>query len=57
MSTKHHHRCPSCGSLQTCRWGTRKIGKRRVQRFRCTECGQNFTLKLFRRISKERPHQ
>ncbi|MDO8650397.1 MAG: hypothetical protein Q7K33_03785 [Candidatus Berkelbacteria bacterium] len=49
MSTKHQ-RCPECKSLATQRWGRRKVGSRKIQRFRCLVCGQTFTKKVFRRI-------
>ncbi|MBM2820493.1 MAG: hypothetical protein HW405_253 [Candidatus Berkelbacteria bacterium] len=43
---KRHVKCPWCLCLNTQRWGTRKVGKRKIQKFKCFSCGHTFSNRL-----------
>ena len=43
---KRHVKCSWCLSLLTQRWGTRKVGKRHIQKFKCFACGHIFSNRI-----------
>jgi transposase-like protein len=43
---KRHVKCPWCLSLQTQRWGRRKIRKRYIQKFKCLACKHIFSTRI-----------
>ncbi len=43
---KRHVKCPWCLCLKTQRWGARKVGKRKIQKFRCSTCGHAFSKRI-----------
>lgn len=43
---KKHLKCPWCLKLNTQRWGKRKVGKRKIQKFKCLSCGHAFSNRI-----------
>lgn len=43
---KRHVKCPWCLCLNTQRWGTRKVGKRKIQKIKCFSCGHTFSNRI-----------
>lgn len=43
---KRHVKCSWCLCLSTQRWGTRKVGQRKIQKFKCFSCGHIFSNRI-----------
>lgn len=43
---RKHLKCPWCLCLNTQRWGTRKVDKRKIQKFKCLSCGHIFSNRI-----------
>ncbi|MBM2821014.1 MAG: hypothetical protein HW405_774 [Candidatus Berkelbacteria bacterium] len=43
---KRHVKCPWCLCLNTQRWGTRKVGKRKIQKIKCLSCDHTFSNRI-----------